>query len=339
MQLSSFSKIFQLGSRPLATLFYGPVEVTEKVDGSQFGFGKINGELIARSKGKMIIFDACDSMFSQAITQVQRVADQLPDNTLFWAEYLNKPKHNVLAYERVPKNNLMLFGMCGEEGTNWHYDYDNLTDWAGILEFDVARLLHYGEINSADEIKELMDTDSFLGNVKIEGMVIKNWAQDVMIGGQYVYPLCGKYVSDRFKEKMGAQKNKFSVRGRWEDYKQAFRTEARWHKAIQHLREDGALLDEPKDIGPLIKEINKDIVIEHKDEILAFLWSQFGKEILRTSIAGFPEFYKVWLLDKSFTLEPDKEEPVTGYTKESWNEMEAQAESTADFIEATKKEK
>ena len=86
MQLSQFSKIFQLGSIPLKTLFYGPVEVTEKVDGSQFGFGNIEGEILCRSKNKMIIMDACDSMFSQAATQVQRVSALIPKNVVFWAE-------------------------------------------------------------------------------------------------------------------------------------------------------------------------------------------------------------------------------------------------------------
>ena len=300
MQLSQFSKIFQLGSIPLKTLFYGPVEVTEKVDGSQFGFGNIEGEILCRSKNKMIIMDACDSMFSQAATQVQRVSALIPKNVVFWAEYMNKPKHNVLAYGRVPHNNLMLFGMKYIHDDSWTYSYEELAHWAEDFEFDVAPILYSGEITSPEDIKILLDKDSFLGETKIEGMVIKNWAQDVLVGGQYIHPLCGKYVSDRFKEKMGTKKNKFSSKGKWEDYKQAFRTEARWLKAIQHLREDGELSGEPKDIGPLIREINKDIVTEHKDEILAFLWSQFGKEILRVATAGFPEWYKEKLMKEGF---------------------------------------
>ena len=38
MFLSPFPKIFQIGDRYISRLFNGVVEVTEKVDGSQFSF-------------------------------------------------------------------------------------------------------------------------------------------------------------------------------------------------------------------------------------------------------------------------------------------------------------
>jgi len=334
MQLQTFSKIFALGHRTHARLYEGNVEITEKVDGSQFGFGKIDGEAVARSKGRMLVLDACDSMFTQAAGQVQRIVHLLPDNVVFWGEYMNKPKHNLIAYETTPKNNIMLFGMHKDQ-RDWLYTRDELEHWAALFGFDVAPVLYQGpgtKLNAVF-ISDLLDTDSYLGGSKIEGVVLKNWEQHALIGDQYLWPLAGKLVSDRFKEKMGQKKNKFSSKGRWEDYKQAFRTDARWHKAIQHLKEDGLLLGEPKDIGPLIKEINRDIVAEHKDEIMIFLWSQFGKDILRAATAGFPQWYKEQLMEQSF------EEPVAGYTKESWNEMVDQAESNEEFVKATQGDK
>jgi len=304
-KLDSFSKIFTLGHRTLKTLYDGPVEISEKVDGSQLGFGKIGGEVVARSKGKMLIMDACDNMFSQAITQIQRIADKIPDGCAFWGEYLSKPKHNLLAYSHVPHNNIMLFGMTRFDDPEWVYSYDELGYWAGMFQLDVARVLYEGEAVKPpelflDQIHQLLLTESFLGGTKIEGIVIKNWAQSVLVGDQYIYPLCGKFVSEKFKEKMGQSKNQYSGKGRWEDYKDSFRTEARWLKAIQHLRDNGELLGEPKDIGPLLKEINRDISDECKEEIMAFLWKEFGKDLCRKATAGFAEWYKEYLLKNSF---------------------------------------
>ena len=177
---------------------------------SQFGFGKINGEVVARSKGKMLVLDACDSMFVQAAGQVQRIAHLLPNNVAFWGEYLNKPKHNLVAYDRVPKNNIMLFGFADLDWNDPAYDYayDQLSYWAETFEFDVAPILYQGELIRdidliVDHLTQLLSTDSYLGGSKIEGVVIKNWAEHALIGDRYLYPLTGKYVSGHFKERMG----------------------------------------------------------------------------------------------------------------------------------------
>jgi nitrous oxidase accessory protein len=52
--------------------------------------------------------------------------------------------------------------------------------------------------------------------------------------------------------------------------------------------------------GILLKEIMKDIESEEKETIKNFLWGEFGKELLRHSIRGFPEYYKEKLLSRSF---------------------------------------
>jgi len=52
MTMQAFPKIFTIGCNYILDIFKNEVEITEKVDGSQFGFGKINGELFLRRKGK-----------------------------------------------------------------------------------------------------------------------------------------------------------------------------------------------------------------------------------------------------------------------------------------------
>jgi len=48
--ISAFPKIFTLGTDYISDIFKEEVEITEKIDGSQISFGKIEGELYMRSK-------------------------------------------------------------------------------------------------------------------------------------------------------------------------------------------------------------------------------------------------------------------------------------------------
>jgi hypothetical protein len=52
-----FPKIFALGTMYIRDIFEGAVEITEKIDGSQFVFGMIDGKLQLRSKGAVLYVD------------------------------------------------------------------------------------------------------------------------------------------------------------------------------------------------------------------------------------------------------------------------------------------
>jgi ribosomal protein L20A (L18A) len=150
------------------------------------------------------------------------------------------------------------------------------------------------------KVDELLKTKSYLGEADIEGFVVKNYHRPFLLGGQPISLMAGKYVSEGFKEKHKADWGKeHSTKGKWEVFKDSYRTEARWHKAIQHLKERGLLEFAPRDIGALIKEIQNDIAEEEKEDIKEFLWKEFGQEVIRVSAAGFPEFYKRYLLNLS----------------------------------------
>ena len=298
MTFSPFGKILALGHRCIRDIFEGgEVEITEKVDGSQFGFGKILTEVGCRSRGRMINMDQPDQMFQQAVEQVDRVRDILPDNTKFYGEYLNRPKHNVIEYSSYPKNHIALFGMESSD-PNWEYSMTDLEFWADKFGFDVVPTLFQGKLPngmSIEFLEQLLDTDSYLGGSKIEGFVIKNWAKEVTLPAGVYYPMCAKFVSEKFKEKMGAKAQKFKGEGPFMTLKNQYQTEARWQKAVQHLREDGKLLGEPKDIGPLMKEVNRDIIEECKDEIMHELWACFRKDITKHATLGLPDWYKLQL--------------------------------------------
>ncbi len=295
-KIHSFPKIFHVGDRWIKDIFDKDVEITEKVDGSQFGFGKIDGEVVVRSKGKVMVLDAPDKMFGFAVTYIKSL--DLPDNMFFYGEYLSKPRHNTLCYDRIPKNYIALFGVSTPDGV--FSDYETIRKWANILDVDVVPILFKGKINSQEELFKLLDTMSFLGGTKIEGVVVKRY-EPVLLGNQVVPIMCGKFVSESFKEKhQGTWAKEHTGKGKWEVFKEGYRTEARWNKAVQHLKENGTLTESPKDIGQLIKEVQKDITDEEQHNIKEFLWKEFGEEILRMSISGLPEWYKNKLSEEAF---------------------------------------
>ena len=96
MNIPSYSSIFNLGHKALVELFADDVLIEEKVDGSQFSMMQINGETFCRSHSQQINIDYPDKMFSLAVD----VAKSLPlqDGWIYRGEYLQKPKHNSLAY-------------------------------------------------------------------------------------------------------------------------------------------------------------------------------------------------------------------------------------------------
>ena len=198
--IPAFPKIFHVGEKYISKLFDGPVEITEKVDGSQFVFGKMNGELFCRSKGKILVLESLEKMFSVAVDYIVSNQDKLEDDTIYFAEYLRKPKHNVLCYLDTPRNHLALFGVMKKDKTliNYHKDLGQFADNIGV---DVVPLIHWGEIKKPEDIFSMVEKESFLGGVHMEGLVVKNYAQEFMLGGQ-VFPLMsGKYVTEKFKEK------------------------------------------------------------------------------------------------------------------------------------------
>jgi hypothetical protein len=237
-------------------------------------------------------------MFKEAVDYVCSIEDKLEEGITFYCEYLKNPSHNTLSYSRIPKNHLILFGISQNEK---FFNHQKLIEWAEVLDIEAVPQLPVKNVNDIEEFKKILETESVLGGQKIEGVVVKNYHRPFLLGGQPIAVMAGKYVSEAFKEthreKWGAN---FTSKGKWETFKESFRTEARWEKAVQHLRDNGELLNDPKDIGKLLIEVKKDIGEEEKENIKKFLWKEFGDELLRGSTKGFPEWYKDRLLKRSF---------------------------------------
>jgi len=319
MIFSSFPKIFTIGQPYINLIFDDEVEVTEKLDGSQFSFGVVNGELLMRSKGCQLYSEVAEKMFKKGIDYVHGLYEscRLKEGHIFYGEYFNFHRHNLICYDRIPKNGICIFGISAPRIGNPSCDvsilttkdfissHEELTKEAALLDLETVPLLYKGKIDSPDFLLKMVEKESFLGKSQMEGVVVKNYHRQFLLGGQPIPIMMGKYVREDFKE---ISKNSWSKentnQGRWEMYKSQFSTTARWLKSIQHLKEKGELENSPRDIGKLMKEINVDIETEEKEGIKEHLWKEFGREVLRVAAKGFPEFYKKYLLENSFIKEP-----------------------------------
>lgn len=292
MSSGPFPKILHIGDKQIANLFDGPVEITEKVDGSQLGFGKVNGRLFVRSKNKEQDLDNPDKLFVEAVEYVKLIEDKIPDNFTFYGEYLQKPKHNTLAYDRIPTHHIALFGVYNYE-TKEFGDYDEIQRWAKELDVDAIPVLKRGISTPAESLELVKERVSYLGGQNIEGIVVKAYKPWLYLNRIPLTVMSGKYVTEAFKEVHNKNwKAENTGKGKLEVAALQYRSEARWNKAIQHLRDAGELTGTPKDIGPLIKEVKRDVVEEEKEAIKAELWSIFGEQFTKAATDGLHQWYK-----------------------------------------------
>jgi len=292
-ELRSYSSPFALGHKAVMDIWNGIVYIQEKIDGSQISWGVRDGVLHCRSRNQdlshTIGTPAAAGMFQKAIETINALYPKLVHGWTYRGEYLGKAKQNTLKYDRVPKQNIILFdidiadqnymepGMVAEAARHLGLDYAPM----------FAKLTHQLPL---DDLLPYLDNESILGGCKVEGIVLKNYS----MYGSDSKVLMAKLVSADFREMHGGdwkQRNP-SKSDIIQQLIERYGTEARWRKAVQHLREEGKILDEPKDIGLLIGEIPNDILSEHADEIKDALFKAFIKDLTRGWTRGMPEWYK-----------------------------------------------
>lgn len=306
----SYPSAFNLGHRAVRDLMNYPHVIEEKIDGSQFSFGLFPDEpdtidgLRVRSKGAQMNPDAPEKMFTFAVTTVKGIAHLLHPGWTYRAEYLRVPKHNTLAYDRIPTKHLMVFDVSTGEEAWLSPEAKRLEAHRIGLECVPTIGLYPRVKTSLDELRHMLDsTSSVLGGHLIEGVVIKPLVE---LYGQDHKTLMGKFVSERFRE---AHKHAWSESNPTsgdilDRLAKTYTAEGRWMKAVQHLRDAGALTDSPKDIGLLIPEVQKDLGQEEKDEIMRMLWKWAWPHLGRACTRGLPDWYKNELLRKQFEEEP-----------------------------------
>ena len=296
----SYPSIYAMGHKAVGDLLLDPVLVEEKVDGSQFSFGlfpdyPINSGFRARSKGAELNLLAPEKMFAKAVETFMSLPLR-PDFT-YRAEYLVKPKHHTMAYDRVPLGHLAIFDI--NTGHERYLPYEQKAEEAARLGLDVVPRIFSGMVTDVGQFRAWLETTSFLGGGLIEGIVVKNYSRF----GPDKKALMGKFVSERFKETHKGEWRKENPTSKdiVDQLVKAYRSPARWQKAVQHLREAGRLEGSPRDIGALIKEVPSDIEKECMEEIKELLWAWAWPKARRGITAGLAEWYKEELLAEQFS--------------------------------------
>ncbi|KKN44380.1 hypothetical protein LCGC14_0693760 [marine sediment metagenome] len=298
-KIRSYSSPLNLGHAGLKQ-FWGdePVTATEKIDGSQFSFALMEGELACRSRNAQIDLED-PGMFKLGVQTVLDIHQQglLHEGWVYRGEYLSKPEHNTMAYDRVPRGNIMLFDI--DRG-----DQDYLASWAmleseaNFLDLEcVPRLITFNTKPTIAEVTALLDVESVLGGGKIEGLVLKNYSAF----GRDGKVLMAKMVSKDFRERHSkGWKERNPGQGDFiVQLTQGLATEARWMKAVQHLREAGELEGVPQDIPLVMREIVRDVEEEHAGEVRDELFAHFWPQIKRGVNRGAAEWYKALLAEES----------------------------------------
>jgi hypothetical protein len=243
----------------------------------------------------MLYFDNPEKMFSKGLESVWQTAHELTEGWIYRCEYLQKPKHNVLQYHRVPNNHVIIYDI--QVGDQDFLDQVSVKEEAERLGFESVPTWNLPANAKLEDISTLMLRTSCLGGCPPEGIVIKNYKRFDPYTGKV---LMAKHVSEAFREVHRKKAYKTSGKDFIQSLIEHYRTEARWHKAVIHLKEAGKIEDSPTDIGSLIREVSTDVHTECADEIKEILFKHFWKKIARGVTAGLPEWYKKTLLEKQF---------------------------------------
>jgi hypothetical protein len=288
----TYPSIYNLGHRAIQDLLTVPVMVQEKVDGSQFTFWHDSESLHFRSK-RTTVYAAEPGMFQAAVKNIQWLHTQigLRYGYIYRGEYLLKPHHNTLKYNRVPNWNVILFDIQSSANEGDYLTYDEMKAEADRLGMEVVPLLAQGMV-TMDVLQNCMENESILGGTQIEGVVIKQITPTLW--GADKKPLIGKLVREDFKEqhKVSWKAENPGQGDIIERLVDKYRTDARWNKSIQHLRDDGKLTNSPADIGLILRETSEDLLRETSDEIKEDLFRWAIKNIQRGVNRGLPEYYK-----------------------------------------------
>jgi hypothetical protein len=294
--INAFPKIWALGSKYAQGIFDTKVEITEKLDGSQFGFSKPGADLIVRSKGSVIDLADPAKLFLPAVDHVKSIEDLLDPHLAYYGEAICKNKHNTLTYTNPPKNHIALFAIYDLLHHEW-LEYDEMLAEADRLAVDCVPLLFSGDADG-ETVRHLIGKESYLGGCTAEGVVVKAF-KDIEIAGVMCPIHSAKYVTEEFKEKHSNNKEFRSGKSNTLEFFEQFNTTARFAKMVQKLKESGDYQGEPKEIGLLMKMLSADLEEECKEDVKDALWSMFRKEFLSAATKGFPEWYKRSLLDQA----------------------------------------
>lgn len=302
MKIPELAHIYPLGAHKALdeSGFYNArsFTLTEKIDGSQFSWGLIDGTLHFRSRGGMIDASNPPGMFKPCIEHLQSISlNCFEEGCVYRGEAVTKAKHNSLTYSRSATGGIVLFHIDSPPGTST--PSLRTTSYSMRLDYVNPTVLMVADGLSAPETKEFLlqkvkeylnELNPLLGGAMAEGVVVKPTPSAYALDKKEVW---AKLVRPEFQEVHRREWKSPLIGGSAEErLVKELTTTQRWLKAVQHLREAGSLLEEPKDIGPLIHEVQEDIRRECLPYITEVLTKEFFRKHGKTFTRGLPEWYK-----------------------------------------------
>jgi hypothetical protein len=310
-EIPSYPHLKSVGHRAHGKLFEGEVIIQSKIDGSNVSFWKDEkGKVWFRSRNLMLYHETekIDRQFDALIETVTSISDRLDPRFIYRGEYLRERRHNRLEYDRVPEFHVVLFDLQDSK-THEYLGLDSLLEEAKRVGFDVVPVLFRGTMG--DGVRGILNnllsfrttTPSVAGSETrwlgeaFEGIVIKNYAQKDPYDERC--PLIAKLVCEEFRELAGV-KQWIQGPGITTQLGDALRTDARYFKALQHLRENCVeFKNTPEDIPMLAEEVKRDIVDEELDMILDRLWDA-ERSKYKKSVKSVEEFkMELWETHKN----------------------------------------
>jgi hypothetical protein len=296
-RVPAYGSPVNLGHKSVLGILDGDVVIQEKIDGSQFSFGLLDGAVRCRSKGVQIHVED-PGMFALAVETALGRSGVLRPGWTYRGEFLAKAKHNILPYGRVPRHGVILFDV--DRGDQDYLGPGELRAEATRIDLESVPLFHEGPVIAREDIERYLQTESILGGCLVEGVVIKNYSKFNLDHKT----MMAKLVAPAFKETAQVEGNRAYRGDSPEDLLRqllmVYRTEPRWAKAVAHMRDDGTLLNAPQDIGPLIRAVQEDVARECEQEIKDSLWQWMWPKIRQGLTYGLPDWYKNRLVTSAF---------------------------------------
>lgn len=266
--------------------------IEEKVDGSQLSLFIENDNINFYNKNKLV---AKNAAFEKAISMLSYKYDGkniLNPTYIYHGESICRIKHNVIAYSRTPAYYFIVYDIF-DITTNKYLSLENKKEETTRVGLEMVSVLYHNddpEINPYTMCTKLMDQiesgeiKSCLGGT-LEGIVLKHHAftQNNKITATKL-----KYVTDKFKERhvIKQPKVEMSTDEFLNNLGNSFCTEARFHKAYQHLLESGKITGK-NDLDKIIEELNNDFDKEYQEEVMLLLWVEFSpliKKLARNNV-------------------------------------------------------
>ncbi len=302
IRLKTYPKVHHLGDPMLDGILDGKIIVEEKIDGSQFRIKWDADHQQVECASRRVEFkdNGVEGSFKKIVDHIEDVFKNLKwdKTTYLWGEYLGGVKQNSLVYERVPKNNLMIFdGFREKDG--W-FNHEMKEEVAKQLDVECVAQIWDGDGKdfTSKTIDQILKKYSALGPVIPEGIVVKNYGK-YFDAGKYSWMegwwMVGKFVRKEFQELNKA--SHLGDRDKLANIKATYNNEARWNKAVQKLKDEGKLEHNMRDMAFLIREVMTDVTDECSQDIKDRLFKIYGRDIVKSSTRGLAEFYNKKLLE------------------------------------------